>query len=53
MYALHQIYFYSHLYMPNFVLPCSKTAVVTLDISAALFTSSILMAAYLGQFRKK
>ena len=39
--------------MPNSVLPFSKTAVVTHEISATVFTSSILMAAYLGQFRKK
>ena len=37
-------------FMPNSVLLYSKTAVVTLETSTTLFTSSILVV-YLGQFR--
>ena len=39
--------------MPNLVLPYSKNAMVTLEIRAILFASSILMVANLGQFRKR
>ena len=39
--------------IPNLVLACSNTAVVTLEISATSFTCSILKAVNLGQYRKK
>ena len=39
--------------MPNSVLLYSKRVWVTLEISATLFASSIRMATYLRQFRKK